>query len=413
MPRKEEEIMKKSIYTITLIMIAAMILCLAITPAAICEECGIGTAASRITETEETTIPYATEYITDTTMTPGSGTRVIQAGKNGVKTVTYLVDYEDGVEKARGIEDVTVTDPTNEIIGVAPKPEDVVTKEETKTETIYYKTETVNDPDRIKGEADQVVQEGKNGSREVVYTVVYMNGKEINRSEKSSRVITPAVNKIVSVATGEYDLSYETKTVTIPYTTIYEDASNWRVGEESVAQEGQNGEKEVTYAIYKDKNGKEVSRSVYSEKITKNVQNKIVYKGTFEPVVSYTVVDLPNLPECDANKRNSDLDADSVAWAMKMAQEDNVYHSSTLVGDYGESVGAWGSVDGVVNGRDYTVISTQNGQTYNGIVSLGSHGGEILANAKRWGAGCVMRSETQPDGTVVNVYFACARSNNY
>ena len=55
-PRKEEVLMKKSNYTFTVIMIAALILCLAITPAAICEECGIGTAASRITETEETTI---------------------------------------------------------------------------------------------------------------------------------------------------------------------------------------------------------------------------------------------------------------------------------------------------------------------------------------------------------------------
>ena len=407
MPRKEEEIMKKSIYTITMIMIAAMILCLAITPAAICEECGIGTAASRITETEETTIPYATEYITDTTMTPGSGTRVIQAGKNGVKTVTYLVDYEDGVVKARGIEDVTIIDPTNEIIGVAPKPEDVVTKEETKTETIYYKTETVNDPDRIKGEADQVIQEGKNGSREVVYTVVYMNGKEINRSEKSSRVITPAVNKIISVATGEYDLSYETKTVTIPYTTIYEDANNWYAGEEAVAQEGQNGEKEVTYAVYKDKNGKEVSRSVYSEKITKNVTNKIIYRGTFVPTVTYRVETVPDLPECDPSRRNADLNNACIEWAMSMATDNNVFHSGL---GHGESVGAWGSIDGVVNGRDYTVISTQNGQTYNGIVSLGSHGGGLLSSGDRWGAGCVVRSETQPDGSVVEIYFACARS---
>lgn len=408
MPRKEEEIMKKSIYTITMIMIAAMILCLAITPAAICEECGIGTAASRITETEETTIPYATEYITDTTMTPGSGTRVIQAGKNGVKTVTYLVDYEDGVERARGMEDVTIIDPINEIIGVAPKPEDVVTKEETKTETIYYKTETVNDPDRIKGEADQVIQEGKNGSREVVYTVVYMNGKEINRSEKSSRVITPAVNKIVSVATGEYDLSYETETVTIPYTTIYKDADNWYVGEESVDQEGQNGEKEVTYAVYKDKNGNEVSRSVSSEKITKNVTNKIIYRGTFVPEYTYEVVAVPDLPECKPERRTSDLDTACAEWAMVMARNDHVTHSDH---DWGESVGAWGSIDAVVNGRDYTVISTQDGNTYSGNVSLGSHGGEMLATGREWGAGCVARTETLPGGGTRTIYYACARSN--
>ena len=60
--------------------------------------------------------------------------------------------------------------------------------------------------------------------------------------------------------------------------------------------------------------------------------------------------------------------------------------------------------------RNYTVISTQDGQTYNYTVSLGSHGGEGLATGSKWGAGCAKRKETQPDGSTVTIYFACARS---
>lgn len=403
--------MKKSNYTFTVIMIAALILCLAITSTAICEEYGIGTAASRTVVKEETIIPYATEHITDTTLAPGSGTRVIQEGKNGVKTVTYLVDYEDGVEKARGIEDVSVTDPVNEIIGVAPNPGDITSKEETTTETIYYKTETVNDPNRIKGEPDQVVQEGKHGSREITYTVYYLNGVEISRTEKSRRTITPATNKIISVATGEYDVSYYTETVVIPFVTINKDSDTMYKGETYV-EEGSDGEKEVTYAIYKDKNGKEVSRSVYSEKITKNVVNNIIYHGTFVPVVTYTVVDVPDLPECDPTKRTSSLNEDCVAWAMTMAQENRVYHSgSGATSPYAESVGGWGNIDEVVYGREYTSIGG-DGQIYTGIVSLGSHGGESLTIQNTWGAGCVVRTETLPSGKTQTIYYACARGAN-
>lgn len=397
--------MKKSNYTFTVIMIAALILCLAITSTAICEEYGIGTAASRTVVKEETIIPYATEHITDTTLAPGSGTRVIQEGKNGVKTVTYLVDYEDGVEKARGIEDVSVSDPVNEIIGVAPNPGDITSKEETTTETIYYKTETVNDPNRIKGEPDQVVQEGKHGSREITYTVYYLNGVEISRTEKSRRTITPATNKIISVATGEYDVSYYTETVVIPFVTEDRDTDQMCEGETYV-EEGSDGEKEVTYAIYKDKSGKEVSRKVYSEKITKNVVNKVTYHGTFVSTTTYEYVQIPGLPECDSSLRDSNLDSTCAAWAMAMAQSGTVTHSGQ---GHAESVGGWGSLEEVMYGREYTEINPIDGQEYGGTTSLGSHGGQGLANGHRWGAGCVKRTITVPGGTQT-VYYACARS---
>ena len=214
-------------------------------------------------------------------------------------------------------------------------------------------------------------------------------------------------NKPAATATEEFTYSYVTEKQDIPYQTVYIDAPNWPKGETAVAQEGQNGQKEITYQIKKDKNGKEVSRTVSSEKVIKQVKNKEIYRGTFVSEVTYTVVDLQGFSGLDSDKRTSEMDAACTDWAMQMAENNNVQHSGQ---GHGESVGAWGSIDQVINGREYTVISTQDGQTYSGNVSLESHGGGLLANGDSWGAGCVVRSETQPDGTTVDTYFAVARS---
>ena len=208
-------------------------------------------------------------------------------------------------------------------------------------------------------------------------------------------------------AADEYTYSYVTETVDIPFTTVYIDAPNWPKGEEAVVKEGKNGKKEITYQIKKDKNGKEVSRTVSSEKVTVKVVNKEIYRGTFVSEVTYTVVEVPDMQNLDKDKRSSELDAACTDWAMQMAQNNEVNHSDQ---GFGESVGGWGSMDEVMNGRDYTVISTHDGQTYNYNVSMESHGGELLAEGDSWGAGVVARTETQPDGSTVTTYFGCARS---
>lgn len=397
--------MRKIAFILILTMIVS---CLVSVPFAYGEEeCGIGTAVSCVTETVTTEYAYTTEYRNDPDRYPESGNIVIQEGKNGSLTHSQRVIYEDGAVIGCEVVGEKYVAPVNEIISVPSKEHNVVTKEEEKTEIIYFTTKTVDDPSRIKGEPDQVVQEGRNGSKTVVYTVTYTDGAETGRAVKSESISVKPVEKIISVASGDYDISYETETIVIPFETVYQDAPNWCVGEEEVTTEGQNGEKVITYAVRKDNNGNVVSRTVSSEKVTKNVVNKVISRGTFVPVVTYTVVQLPDLPECDPSRRNTDLDSACIEWAMAMAQDNRVYHSDL---GYGESVGGWGSVESLVYGRDYTVISTQDGQVYNYTVSLGSHGGEGLATGSIWGAGAVMRTETQPDGSSVNVYFACARS---
>ena len=399
--------MKNGRFVINMFISTVICLCLLTASFAIGEECGIGTAASCITLSDTTEYAYTTEYRNDPDRYPESGNVVVQEGKNGSKTDSWLITYEDGIATGSRYLGGEYTSPVTEIISVPTKGHTVETREETTTDIVPFQTRTVDDPDRMKGDPDKVIQEGKNGSKTLVYTVTYTDGMETNRVLKSETVTVEPVEKIVSVATGEYETTYETVTVEVPFETVYEDAPGWKVGEESVGQEGQNGLKEITYSVQKDKNGKEVSRKVSSEKTIKETINKTILRGTFVPTVTYEVVYVPDLPECDASRRNTDLDADCADWAMKMAQEDEVQHSDF---GWGESVGGWGSIDEVVYGRHYEVISTQNGQLYSGNVSLGSHGGQMLAEGSTWGAGCVARSETQPDGSIVTVYFACARS---
>ena len=305
------------------------------------------------------------------------------------------------------VSNAVTKDPVNEIISVPKKQHKTETKEETKTEKVAYSIINQSDPTRMKSEPDIVLQEGKTGTRTIVYSVTYKDGIETDRRVKSDSITKQPVDKIIKVATGEYSVSYEKETVTIPYETEILDAPNWYLGEEEIVKVGQNGEKEITYAIKKDCNGDIVSWEVYAETFTKNVVNQVIYRGSFVPVVTYSYAQVPNLPECDSSKRDSSLDAECAEWAMGMAKSNNVIHSGL---GHGESVGAWGSMEGVVFGRNYIVISTQDGQTYSGNVSLGSHGGGLLSSGDKWGAGCATRSETQPDGSVVTVYFACARS---
>lgn len=400
--------MKTRSYMIKMMFAAMICLCAFICSFAMGEECGIGTAASCTILSEVVEYDYTTEYRNDPDRYPESGNVVIQEGKNGVKTSNYLIMYEDGMATGYRNLGEEYTAPVTEIISVPVKGHTVETREEETTEILCFQTRTIEDPDRMKGEPDEIIQEGKNGSKTIVYTVTYTDGVETARAQKSETVTEQPVEEIVSVAAGDFSIVYETVTVETPYTTVYVDAPNLPVGDEVDGSEGQNGLKEVTYAIKIDKVGKEISRSVSDEKTIRELVNKTIYRGTFVPVVTYEVVYVPDLPECEASRRDTDMDAACTEWAMIMAKDDRVYHSNA---EWAESVGGWGSIDEVVYGRFYQVISTQNGQLYSGNVSLGSHGGEGLRNSAIWGAGCVARSETQPDGSIVTVYFACARGD--
>ncbi len=70
------------------------------------------------------------------------------------------------------------------------------------------------------------------------------------------------------------------ETEEIEYETRHEDSSDLYVGETEVGQEGENGEKEITYEILYDAEGNEISREQVSEVVTKEPVDEIILDGT-------------------------------------------------------------------------------------------------------------------------------------
>ncbi|MGN1358067.1 MAG: G5 domain-containing protein [Bacilli bacterium] len=70
------------------------------------------------------------------------------------------------------------------------------------------------------------------------------------------------------------------ETEIIKFTTETKTTESLVKGTQKIAQEGINGEKEITYEVTYDADGNEISRKKVSEKITKVAVNQIVEKGT-------------------------------------------------------------------------------------------------------------------------------------
>ena len=79
----------------------------------------------------------------------------------------------------------------------------IIEKIVVEKETIPYETITKDVTTGSGTKQDRVVQEGKNGVREVTYKIKYQNGEEIEKTEISSEVIKEPVDKIVEIRTKQ------------------------------------------------------------------------------------------------------------------------------------------------------------------------------------------------------------------
>lgn len=75
----------------------------------------------------------------------------------------------------------------------------IIEKIETVQETIPFETITKDVSDNSSNKKETVVQEGKDGLKEVTYKVKYQNDVEIERTEISSNIIEEPVDKIIEV----------------------------------------------------------------------------------------------------------------------------------------------------------------------------------------------------------------------
>lgn len=162
-------------------------------------------------ETKTETVPYTTEYRDNPNLLVGEQ-KVVQTGKNGVRTIVETVTYTDGVETGRVEKSNTITTPAvNEIIergtGVA------VVSEEVVKEDIPFNTIKEYDPTLAAGE-EKEKQAGVLGEKEVTYKVTTFNGV-VTKDKVSEKVVKEAVDRILLVGTKEISAN---PSVQQPYT---------------------------------------------------------------------------------------------------------------------------------------------------------------------------------------------------
>ena len=103
----------------------------------------------------------------------------------------------------------------------APITEKIVTEQV----EIPYETITKNTAGTDTNTTNKVLQQGKNGLKEVTYKIKYQNEVEIEKIQLSEKVITEPVNKIVQVNRVTTSRSSTTSRTTTPSTTASSNAS--------------------------------------------------------------------------------------------------------------------------------------------------------------------------------------------
>jgi len=118
-------------------------------------------------------------------------------GANGKIIITEKTAQEEVAELVSAETENKETELNIDMIAQAYNPitEQIVVE----TVAIPFETVTKNVSDGAKETKNQVLQEGKEGKREVTYRVKYQNEVEIDRKEINSVVIEEPVNKIIQV----------------------------------------------------------------------------------------------------------------------------------------------------------------------------------------------------------------------
>ena len=156
------------------------------------------------------------------------------------------------------------------------------------------------------------------------------------------------------------------------------------------------GGAEIIRPLKKDSKGNVVSKTFVSETVTRSPVNEVYVIGTFEPTVTVEVVSAD--PTGMTGERNSEIDQRCEDWALDMA-ENGVRHSQndgggiSADGGYLESVGGWGRLEDAIAGTE-------------------QHGGDAVNHRDEYGFGVVKKTETLPDGTIKETYYAVSQGED-
>ena len=201
-------------------------------------------------EVVRTPILPSTEYVPDENLDAGVE-KEVETGQNGEKLEVFTVTLEDGVETGRTLVSSTQKEAKNRVVHVGTK----VAKKNIETVTreihkIEHKVTSNTNPDLPKGEK-KVIQAGKDGSYELVTTVVTTpDGTEVSRDEKRENEV-PAVDEIVEIGTGEnIETSRTSRTVEVNYETEEVKDETLNEGKRVVETKGQKGSYTETTIVY-------------------------------------------------------------------------------------------------------------------------------------------------------------------
>ncbi|QRO06623.1 gram-positive signal peptide, YSIRK family domain protein [Streptococcus oralis] len=266
-------------------------------------------------------IPFQVEEVEAADLPQGQ-TEVIQAGKNGSRTIvtrSYILNGQ--VIHTEEVSNQVTTEPTSEIRKVGskvlsptkPSPEESVSEKPTDAPVNEVPSLNVEEKDvtatvaepytRERVESDslpvgqtKITQAGQDGVRTIVTRQYMVDGKVERSQEISNEVTTPAVSEIVTVGTGPVSekptdapinevpsLNVEEKDVTTtvaePYTREQVESDSLPVGQTKITQAGQDGVRTIVTRQYIVDGKVERSQEISNE-VTTPAVSEIVTVGT-------------------------------------------------------------------------------------------------------------------------------------
>lgn len=177
--------------------------------------------------------------------------------------------------EAKGVQEVQEGEKQGEAL-VQPVPEYRIAEETTES-AVEFNTEEVLDATKYVGD-DTVTREGVKG---VQKTTTVKNAENNEVLATTTEVKTPPVSKVVTKGTKPVEGTVdETEEVEIPFKTKTQEDDTLKRGTEEVAQQGENGKKQIT-KTYKTIRGEKTNDApTVVEKVIQEPQDKIIKQGT-------------------------------------------------------------------------------------------------------------------------------------
>ena len=238
-------------------------------------------------ESETMDIDFSTKVIKDDNLDKGV-TEIDVPGKKGTLTITYTVEYHDGVRQANTRKEKKrerTVEPVTQVERHGTR--DVVTTQEISEESeIPYGTQTQQNANLAKG-VKNTVRPGVKGKKKVTYTITLTDGVQTNKQVKNTEILQAAVDEIIEIGTKEEPVVPErtrrenVRTETVAFDIVNKDSDQLDLGQTQIETEGTPGVRTITEEWYADKDGVEIpgTRKVIGDAVTTQPVARVVLHG--------------------------------------------------------------------------------------------------------------------------------------